>query len=1759
MVAMATPSIVSPGEGRLGGSGITPPPKKAAKKPVKKALDFTPDLTPKAKPDPILSKHGVYDTPDVVAQKVKAIKQAHQAHFGTPATAGHVYDVVKANIPIEDVSKLYDAIPRSKRDARLKSIPVMPSPDTQDVAAGIDLGAGFDENQKILDEVKYETLNGNWDGWLADNKDVLKTADPKLRQKIALAKNQADIARANGSMEVAATKRGGIIPATPSNIATVQKAGLDPLVVFGPAFTAFNQFLTGVALGIPYLGIAEGKAIKKSIEQRSADPFVKTQKDLAVGAAKGFKEDFTNPKENAGYLILDLFGLASLGAGAAARAGAVGAAARAGEGGVVRAALSKPAAGTRAVKVGDLEVDLLNSENPFARKIEEGITNRANKKRLEDKNYIPDEYKPGTPDPTPGSEALAAPTKFWQRFVSQETRAKGKLASDRRVETTIREMTRQDLEKVTGWADRYSFTSQRLPSKIKRKLSRGEQVALMIESIDDPGDFAARAAVVKDFHERQIQLGLGDPAAHAQKIRDVDFALRAVRNPSPKLQQALDLTRKAVGEMEVLKEQYGLTGDVARRRVASQAKVLRGDPLTSDSALSEIWRLKQNLREGRGDVAAITTRIDELQGKLSGNNKLPGENELSVNPYKRYIPVFVHNDGRVIVGNPGERHADMSSAVRATVVSDSFSSSHSPKEGWLQGEAVISNGKIDRVNWTEGKEFGREIKGDLPSRLGPTVMKAVEDKFVSRGLPVDMKKASRELDALEAARRRERDPVKQNELDAKIEMRRNDLIRSQDILDSVDQLRDASFYFPLQLDTKVKRSPKNLFRGTRQGEAGVPWRNPEDAIPGIKYAFNGDSLQLGNYRVDTTRLVGEQLGKTVRGVALVNEYKSLLKASSPTRRSQWDVPIRTPGNKKIPDRLREIMNEDHGPNITSTEAEGMSKVDWDKTVKELYNASWNDRKKRWEIDTLAEDGEFRWVDSRLLGADSSLAPAPTALQQAGRALNTPFRFATLYARPAYIANLAGSAGMALWTQGVLTGPNFVRALAYKPAVKDTLRELVGAGKSNSYIPSTGMATRAERGAAHAWNVVTDRDLRVSAMIHFLRKQGVRGNDATDALLKAYKAGDEKAIKTVNEATLRAKKSMVEFDNLSWFEKEYLRQFIFIYPWMKGSAMWNLRAIKERPAVSAVVAQWGDDAQDAIEEQGGAFLKDWLKKTGFTPLFWNDNGNPVAVNTNGINTLASLTQMFSHANDADAYRQFAGPLADVLLGTFTGRDQYGNQYKSTGLLGNAYSALLENTLALPQLRAYKSAKKYGEQSALPGIDIADRETLINRRNAALKQVALAPGWSVNIAGLFNIPGQLLVGGAFNPREVNKMAVLGRQWKLLPEEEKRKIHKDLILTALGMQAEAMKVPVDPDVKRSVERYFDMQGFVDQARKDAGGDLTPLGEAKASFDWLVQNGLASKEDAASDLAYIKKNLPNINKNGPEAIQKYLDPQGKMRQWDENITALAKASDPNTLDVYVNRLRSDGGGVFDSPKGMKVDDLRDYGRQVSEYSRKASDLRKVATDKNLPQAERDKADRQLKELEDSYDDGITVKGKRLPSPVRADWASKDDEERSAALASVATQGWSSLSSLEKELLGRKPGKRINTAWGQYEGLVENYGNTHPSTPQYVKDYYAKYVGKQFDGFYNDYLFSKEKLATRLSYLKPIQNSQYRAKWDEILKVAKQKIASVKNGYPSGQMNNYWKNTVVPYLTEWIQQDPGFDAEVKKYGYNVLNSLLEG
>lgn len=1628
--------IVAPGEGRM-------PTTQTRKKPAGKPVQYLPDLTPKAQPDPILAKHGVFDPPQAVAEKVKAIKAAHQAHFGTPATAGHVYDVVRSNVPTEDIPKLYDALPRSKRQARVRAIP---SPDTQDRLAGQDPADAVapDPNVQIIADVKRATLDGNWDTWVKDNEKLLKEADQKLRQRIALAKNQADIERAKGSLAVAATKRGGVLPVTQQNLDAVQKAGIDPSVAFGPAWGAFNQIMTSLALGIPYLAIAEGKATFDTVTGRNPKALYETNKKLVKQAGVGFYEDFTNPKDNAGYLALDIFGLGSLAFGVVARAGAVGRAS--GVGAKTRAAFSKPLAGTRTAKFGDLEVELLNSENPMVRAGQKAVTNRANKKRAErgDTHFIPDKFSPTFS----AGEQFLAPNRFWERFVSQEARAKGKLASDRRVDLALRDMSRKDLENVTGWAKRYEFTRSRLPRKLRRGLTRGEQAALLIESIDDPGSFQDRAAMMKDFHERQIQYGIGDQAAHEQRIRDVNAALKAYSKPSERFAEALDLTRKAVGEMEALKKEYGLTDETAARRVAQFANVIRGNPLTRESALSELWRLRDSLRKGRGDAGVISDRIAELKGKLA----------------------------------------------------------------------------------------------DLPSDIG---------------------RAGKRLDDLAVRLGRETDPQKRAALERKIERARENLDKSIGDLADVQQLRDDSFYFPIELDTKVKRSPKNLFRGTRQGANGVAYRDPWKTL-GLDFQFTGTSLKLGNYKVDTSRLVGAALGRTIRGVALIEEYNKLVKASSPHRRSRWDVPIRLPGTRGVPDKLREILDTNHGSEITAAEAEGLSKADWDATVKELFRATYNERKRQWEIDTEADNGEFAWVDSRLLGVDSSLAPASNVVQNIGRIVNTPFRAATLYARPAYWANLVGSAGMALWHQGVLTGPNVISALRYRSDVKDALRELVGAGRTASYIPGDNMATRIEKGAAHAWNTITDRDLRVSSLIHYLRKADVRGEEATAELLRKYRAGDEQAVKTLNAAVLQAKKSMVEFDNLSWFEKEYLRQFIFIYPWMKGSAMWNIKAIVDRPAQSAVVAQFGDDAQDYILEEGGQDMLAWFKKTGFFPMFWNGD-NPQSVNFNGINTLASLSQLVANSGDANAYRQFGGPLTDFLIGAVTGRDQFGNQYERTGIGGNLVSSLLENFLALPQVGAYERAKKAGEQGPLPGIEIADRATLVRRRNAALEQVVLSPGWSLKLSFLSgipyldNIPGQLLVGGAFNPREVNKMAVLARAYKNLPPEEKRAAERELFVTALGMQADALGRKVPADVKKAVETHFDIETYVDQVRKDAGGDLTPLGTYQAKFDYLVSKDIVSQAEADVEMKALKRNLPNIDSLGPDAIKKYVDPSQSLEKWDQDITTLAHASDPQALDVMVRRLREDGGGTFDSPKGLKVNDLRAYGKQVAEYARKVSDLEEISGNKNLPAADRAAAEREIMRLEDENDKPVVIAGRSLPSVSRLTWAGKDDASRAQALASNAKQSWSSLSSFEKELLGKKPSPNMNTAWAQFNKLVDDYGNTHASTPQYVKDYYAKYVAKYYDGFKDDYFFSQQKLAVRLSYLKPIQQSPYRDKWNKILDVAKKKIAEVKAGYPSGTMNTYWKKDVVPVLIQYIQQDPGFDAEVKRYGYDILNGLLEG
>jgi hypothetical protein len=543
--------------------------------------------------------------------------------------------------------------------------------------------------------------------------------------------------------------------------------------------------------------------------------------------------------------------------------------------------------------------------------------------------------------------------------------------------------------------------------------------------------------------------------------------------------------------------------------------------------------------------------------------------------------------------------------------------------------------------------------------------------------------------------------------------------------------RGDSFYLPAVSKARTRRQGAPTAPARRDAGFGL---SPGRDLPELNHVFTGKSILAGDFRIDATNLAGESYARTVRRATVLNEHKRLWTAASDRPRSEFDRPIRD--TTAIPEKLREFLSKAEEGVITGKEAEALSKSEMDDLLRLLYPGRQNERNGRWELDEPIEG--VRWVDSRLLDLDR--LPASSTGKKIAQAINEPFRITTLFLRPAYVLNALGNAGMAVLHQGHHAPPNMLRAFRakdlYGEKVARTLDALVGEGRARSYVGDVDtVLTKTGRNLAGAWSVLTDRHFRRAALIHELRQLGFKTREEIEGVLFSP---DGEAVKKRVEATRRANKAMVEFDNLTWFEKEYLRNLVFVYPWVSRSTVWSLRSIVEHPIKADVLAQIGHEAD---QEHPDIFnrVPEWFAKTGYIPIGFDKDGNPKVVNATSVNSFSTLGQLTaipeSGLGDYDygTLEEIFGPAAKFGLHAASGRDEYGNPYPGSDWFGAAKEVLL---LGLPQARALERSKK--ENADLKAIDVTDRRTLVERERSALKRTVFSPGWADGF-------GMLMTGG------------------------------------------------------------------------------------------------------------------------------------------------------------------------------------------------------------------------------------------------------------------------------------------------------------------------------------------------------------------------------------------------------------------------------
>jgi hypothetical protein len=207
-------------------------------------------------------------------------------------------------------------------------------------------------------------------------------------------------------------------------------------------------------------------------------------------------------------------------------------------------------------------------------------------------------------------------------------------------------------------------------------------------------------------------------------------------------------------------------------------------------------------------------------------------------------------------------------------------------------------------------------------------------------------------------------------------------------------------------------------------------------------------------------------------------------------------------------------------------------------------------------------------------------------------------------------------------------------------------------------------------------------------------------------------------------TRRANKALVEFDNLLPIEKNYIRHFVFVYPWVSRSAVWSLRAMHGASGKTDVLAHLGEftRAHDPIFKNAPV----WFKRTGYIPIGFKHDGTPKVVNPTSVNTFSTLGDFLALRRGVDDGRQVRIGRRLPRAGTEVprpcrhGPGRVRQQVPRLAVVGRGEG---DTDAGLPQVAAFERGGKFKVSGKTP--NVADRSSLETALNANLHATVMSP--------------------------------------------------------------------------------------------------------------------------------------------------------------------------------------------------------------------------------------------------------------------------------------------------------------------------------------------------------------------------------------------------------------------------------------------------
>lgn len=931
-------------------------------------------------------------------------------------------------------------------------------------------------------------------------------------------------------------------------------------------------------------------------------------------------------------------------------------------------------------------------------------------------------------------------------------------------------------------------------------------------------------------------------------------------------------------------------------------------------------------------------------------------------------------------------------------------------------------------------------------------------------------------------------------------------------------------------------------------------------------AWTGDSIEMGDFRYDISRLLAEQMESAFHAAALHTQWKDLWSRSieSDARPSSRHMPIRD--IKHAPEELKNLVAK-------------MESMQLDQQFADLVRGDALTKLREWMFELPpVNTPHVRWVDENLLlervgGMDTQFwRKLDHAVSGVMSPINEPMRLALIFATPAYALNALGSYSLLLMQTGFLAHPSLGRAWQAKSLYGEEamrlLDRLSGDTHTSALVSERNALTKGSQAFQQGWGAITDTKFRRASVIYELRRHGLLDDSLTPAqVLEQLRDPANKA--KINQASQTARKAMLDFNQMSWPEKATLRHLFFVYSFVRASGIWSLRFLRDHGALADVLAHAGENRRAEIERLIGK-MPEWFMRSGYFAVQPNLIHDPVQWNMPGmLNQIATPAASVFGSVPYSSLGELLGPAAQLGVETVTGHDLQGNALPQNPTVfgqpigsGSLQRSLIELWQQAPIGRIatkQKTTKRNAAHATPPpsvrsGFSDPISAALSGERSGLQESTMQTDGW-------WNTWGQAIFRSAL-PKGVNAAAGEARYWRDVRANDPEAYHKhemDQVVEMVKRQAKVVGEQVPGDVIRSVDTVARVSVAIEDWKRQHQGEPQPNGQTinQITLDTLIKEGHIKQGDRDKWIKQIKGDIDQTETNLTK-VQLLLAGGGQAwKDWSDRVNKIDSYS---TLkyDAVVEAMKHAKLGDYTASRSATREQRWAYGRKTEALIAKSRELAAKVTTTGEDQAF---AQQEWIDFVNKNDKPVKIGGVTYPSPFLYEFGSKQPDVQAKAVAIMTKRKPSTLAAYQQQILtGTRPEPIVTKAWQTLFTWMKDGKAKLPlgaKLPSGTKTQYEDYLASKSPEFKAALAQDRLPLAKRMLTYKPITQSAYSDNWKTLLGAASSRYDQLSksylkaNGSPNQSLiHQTWKDHDVPLLAQYVKDElpATFMSELRIY-----------